>query len=85
MWTVLIILSTKTPSSVTHPERRVVLTQSRPVLKIGRSSNRSSLGLTPMLNNGYFDSPVMSRDHAEIIADIPAHVGNIFLERLPAK
>ncbi|KAJ0119312.1 hypothetical protein J7T55_013550 [Diaporthe amygdali] len=55
-------------------ERRVVLTQSRPVLKIGRSSNRSSLGLTPMLNNGYFDSPVMSRDHAEIIADIPAHV-----------
>lgn len=71
------MLSTKSPTSITHPERRVLLTQSRPTLKIGRSSNRSALGLTPTLDNGYFDSPVMSRDHAEIEADIPRQVSHV--------
>ncbi|KAG6359424.1 hypothetical protein INS49_012945 [Diaporthe citri] len=74
---VLILLSTKSPTSITHPERRILLTQSRPTLKIGRSSNRSALGLTPTLDNGYFDSPVMSREHAEIEADIPRQVVRI--------
>ncbi|KAI3393803.1 hypothetical protein diail_3624 [Diaporthe ilicicola] len=71
---VLILLSTNSPTSITHPERRIVLTQSQPTLKIGRSSNRSALALTPTLNNGYFDSPVMSREHAEIEADIPGQI-----------
>lgn len=77
LWTVLILLSTKSPTSITHPERRIILTQSRPTLKIGRSSNRSVMGLTPTLDNGYFDSPVMSREHAEIEADIPRQVSQI--------
>lgn len=74
---VLILLSAKSPNNVTYPERRILLTQSQPRLKIGRSSNRSSMGLTPTLDNGYFDSPVMSREHAEIEADMAGQVVRI--------
>lgn len=74
---VLILLSTNSPNNITYPERRIVLTQSQPKLQIGRSSNRSAMGLTPALDNGYFDSPVMSREHAEIEADIPGQVVRI--------
>lgn len=74
---VLILLSTNSPNNITYPERRILLTQSQPKLQIGRSSNRTAMGLTPALDNGYFDSPVMSREHAEIEADIPGQVVRI--------
>lgn len=35
------------------------------------------MGLTPTLDNGYFDSPVMSREHAEIEADMAGQVSHI--------
>ncbi|KAG8169086.1 hypothetical protein KVR01_001835 [Diaporthe batatas] len=74
---VLILLSANSPNNVTFPERRIILTQSQPKVLIGRSSNRSAMGLTPAIDNCYFDSPVMSREHAEIEADIPQQVVRI--------
>ncbi|POS73843.1 hypothetical protein DHEL01_v207760 [Diaporthe helianthi] len=74
---VLILLSAQSPNNLKFPERRIILTQSHPKVLIGRSSSRSALGLIPALDNGYFDSPVMSREHAEIEADIPEQVVRI--------
>lgn len=74
---VLILLSAKSPNNLTFPERRILLTPSQPKVLIGRSSNRLAMGLIPAIDNGYFDSPVMSREHAEIEADIPKQVVRI--------
>ncbi|ROW00786.1 hypothetical protein VMCG_06493 [Cytospora schulzeri] len=67
---VLVSLSTTAPDNITFPERRILLTESQPRVHIGRSSNRTTLGLLPTLGNGWIDSPVMSRHHAEIEADL---------------
>ncbi|KAK3392080.1 hypothetical protein B0T20DRAFT_483204 [Sordaria brevicollis] len=49
--------------------RYIVLDSKSPILKIGRSSKLASKGFVPSSQNGWYDSPVMSRQHAEIIAD----------------
>lgn len=49
--------------------RYIVLSSQNPILKIGRSSKLASKGFVPSSQNGWYDSPVMSRQHAEIIAD----------------
>lgn len=72
---VLISLSVSQPNDINYPERRIRLTESRPSLQIGRSSTRSHIGLQPAVDNGWFNSPVMSRNQAEITADIPNKAG----------
>ncbi|KAK3500167.1 uncharacterized protein B0T23DRAFT_435604 [Neurospora hispaniola] len=54
-----------------HPfsRRYIVLDKQNPTLKIGRSSKLAAKGFVPSSQNGWYDSPVMSRQHAEIIAD----------------
>lgn len=49
--------------------RYMVLDAQNPTLKIGRSSKQAEKGFTPNSQNGWYDSPVMSREHAQIIAD----------------
>ncbi|KAJ4415453.1 hypothetical protein N0V82_007324 [Gnomoniopsis sp. IMI 355080] len=66
---VLIRLSVVQPGDIDYPERRIILTESEPTAKLGRSSSRPSLGLQPAVNNGWYNSPVMSRHHAELEAD----------------
>ncbi|ROV93752.1 hypothetical protein VSDG_06986 [Cytospora chrysosperma] len=56
---VLVSLSTTAPDNITFPERRILLTESQPKVHIGRSSNRTTLGLLPTLSNGWIDSPVV--------------------------
>ena len=51
------------------PERRIVLSQAAPTQQIGRASKVSTKGLTAAVDNAWFDSPVMSRDHAQIVAN----------------
>ncbi|KAI1823446.1 hypothetical protein F4861DRAFT_321419 [Xylaria intraflava] len=51
------------------PERRLVLTRSLPAVRVGRSSKVSTKGFVPALDNAWFDNPVMSRQHAEILAE----------------
>ncbi|KAI1113946.1 hypothetical protein F5Y14DRAFT_416374 [Nemania sp. NC0429] len=50
------------------PKRRLVLTPHRPVVPIGRSSKVQSKGFIPAQDNAWFENPVMSRQHAELIA-----------------
>ncbi|ROW10057.1 hypothetical protein VPNG_06570 [Cytospora leucostoma] len=56
---VLVSLSTTDPPNLTHPERRILITESQPKVYIGRSSNRTTLGLLPDMSNGWFDSPAL--------------------------
>jgi hypothetical protein len=50
-------------------ERRIVLTEATPTLQIGRASKVPSKGLAAEVDNAWFDSPVMSREHAKIVAN----------------
>lgn len=63
---IAIIFYPRGPSAI--PKRQVTLTRSVPVLAIGRSSKVPSKGFIPADDNAWFDNPVMSRQHAEIIA-----------------
>ena len=55
------------------PERRVLLHPQRDTLLIGRQS-RTRPDRAPEPDNGLFNSPVMSREHAKITADLSAKV-----------
>ncbi|KJR84577.1 uncharacterized protein SPSK_08764 [Sporothrix schenckii 1099-18] len=46
--------------------REIRLTTDKPMFKIGRASKTVSKGLLPASDNAFFDSPVVSRTHAEI-------------------
>lgn len=50
-------------SSIT---RTFTLSRCNPIAQIGRSSKREVKNRTPAKDNGWFDSRVMSRDHAEL-------------------
>ncbi|TEY35918.1 hypothetical protein BOTCAL_0575g00010 [Botryotinia calthae] len=53
--------------SLSCGERLINLDPTRTVLQIGRASKSPSKGLLGAIDNAWFDSPVMSRNHAEII------------------
>lgn len=65
--TASVVLSPISPlgpeSSIT---RSFTLSNSNPLFEIGRSSKREVKNRTPAKDNGWFDSRVMSRDHAEL-------------------
>ncbi|KAI0538626.1 hypothetical protein GGR58DRAFT_287374 [Xylaria digitata] len=63
---IAITLSTRGPSSI--PQRQLVLTRSLSVIPIGRSSKVRSKGFVPADDNAWFENPVMSRHHAELVA-----------------
>lgn len=57
------------------PSRNFTLDANSNVMPIGRASKRDQKGRTPAGDNGWFDSRVMSRDHAEIIFQDTSKVG----------
>lgn len=57
--------NTQTPNLT---ERRVLLSSTKPSIKIGRTSRRKA-ELEATSNNFYFDCPVMSREHAVLFLD----------------
>ncbi|KAK7423637.1 hypothetical protein QQZ08_008992 [Neonectria magnoliae] len=57
------------PSSFSFPNRRFFLTKEKPSMDIGRTSKRNS-SFEAARNNAWFDSPVMSRDHAQFMLDV---------------
>ncbi|RFN44356.1 sarcolemmal membrane-associated protein [Fusarium flagelliforme] len=64
MFTVLITLkSVNPPPDFAFKERRIFLTRQNPTMKIGRTSKKKS-SLEATKCNAWFDSPVMSREHA---------------------
>lgn len=56
------------------PERTLTLHPHLRTIQIGRASKSPSKGLQAALNNAWFDSPVMSRNHAEISLDTESNV-----------
>ncbi|OIW23602.1 hypothetical protein CONLIGDRAFT_637571 [Coniochaeta ligniaria NRRL 30616] len=50
------------------PKRTITLTQHNNILQIGRASKVATKGFVAATDNAWFDSPVMSRNHAEIVA-----------------
>ncbi|KAH6985730.1 hypothetical protein BKA56DRAFT_613159 [Ilyonectria sp. MPI-CAGE-AT-0026] len=65
---VVTLISLDAPSSFAFPDRRFFLTREKPVMDIGRTSKRNS-SFEAAKNNAWFDSPVMSRDHAHLKLD----------------
>jgi hypothetical protein len=51
---------------VSIAERTIILNPNQLTVPIGRSSKSISKGLLGAPDNAWFDSPVMSRDHAEM-------------------
>lgn len=60
----------KSSSEIPFPDRHITLDEENPSVIIGRASKVSSKGFLPDEDNGWFDSAVMSRRHAEIRADL---------------
>lgn len=56
------------PPGFQYPLRRIALSTGDR-LRIGRASKVESKGFVAAENNGWFDTPVMSRQHAEITID----------------
>jgi hypothetical protein len=56
------------------PERHIMLDATKNTIIIGRASKTSSKGFLAEQDNGWFDSAVMSRKHAEIKADVDTMV-----------
>jgi len=50
-----------------YPERRIVLDSLNPAVVIGRASRAKDKGLMAGKSNAWYDNPVMSRQHAELL------------------
>ncbi|KAJ3554744.1 hypothetical protein NPX13_g10530 [Xylaria arbuscula] len=61
-------------------ERRIILTPHCPVLCISRSSSDIHKGLISTSDNALFDCPVMSREHAEILARFDEKPVSVYLK-----
>lgn len=58
------------PANMRYPERRITMNRTNLLVPIGRASKVQSKGFVAGKDNGWFDSPVMSRSHAEITANL---------------
>ncbi len=67
---VIVVLAARSPGPhFVEPERRLTFTLQNPTIPIGRASKVSSKGFVAASDNAWFDSPVMSRGHAEFSVD----------------
>ena len=57
-----------------YPERRITLSDGNTSVSIGRASQVSSKGFVAGVNNAWFDSPVISRYHAELYVSMDSKV-----------
>jgi hypothetical protein len=66
---VVVTLSNLDPdTTAAFPRRTFTLTQDKPVVQIGRASSKAQQ-YQPAAQNCWFDSPVMSRQHAQLHLD----------------
>ncbi|KAF3058500.1 putative fha domain protein [Daldinia childiae] len=52
------------------PKRQFILSNENPSIRIGRASKVPTKGFVASIDNAWFDSPVMSRNHAELVLDL---------------
>ncbi|KAI1085039.1 hypothetical protein F5B20DRAFT_575508 [Whalleya microplaca] len=76
------LLSRNTTGSYSagFPERRFVLSRHAPSVPIGRASKVPSKGFVAAKDNAWFDSPVMSRQHAELVVSFDATPKAVFIK-----
>lgn len=67
------LTSVDPPSSLIFPDRRLFLTKEKPSMDIGRTSKRNA-SFEAAKNNAWFDSAVMSREHARLKVDTDKQV-----------
>ncbi|KAK4219591.1 hypothetical protein QBC37DRAFT_108721 [Rhypophila decipiens] len=67
---VIITLSLDEGQDIPHPHRELVLDRKNNSVVVGRSSKVETKGLVSLPSNAWFRSPVMSRNHAEIVANL---------------
>ncbi|KAM3506099.1 hypothetical protein MY11210_007698 [Beauveria gryllotalpidicola] len=65
---VIVTLSCLSPTTLVFPQRRLLLSNRKNVIPIGRASKRSAI-LESRMYNAWIDAPVMSRQHAELRLD----------------
>ncbi|KAM0745502.1 hypothetical protein ACQRIT_000886 [Beauveria bassiana] len=65
---VIVTLSCLSPTTLVFPQRRLLLSNRKNVIPIGRASKRSAT-LESRMYNAFIDAPVMSRQHAELRLD----------------
>ena len=76
-----VVFSVTVRLSVVHPDpeflfpERLIQLAPGSAIVLGRSSSRDD-NLTPTPSNGWFDSPVMSREHAKLGVDEDANVSS---------
>lgn len=56
------------------PQRQITLTEQTPAVRVGRASKVASKGFVAGTDNAWFESPVMSREHAELTANFQTKV-----------
>jgi pSer/pThr/pTyr-binding forkhead associated (FHA) protein len=62
----ILVVVTLTPLDSLDFPRVFILDPSRMSIEIGRASKTASKGLAAAVDNAWFDSPIMSRSHAEL-------------------
>ncbi|KAI0137783.1 hypothetical protein F4776DRAFT_621149 [Hypoxylon sp. NC0597] len=66
---VTLILRPNGPHVSPFPKRQFLLSCQTPSIRIGRASKVPTKGFVASIDNAWFDSPVMSRQHAELVLD----------------
>ncbi|KAI1204927.1 uncharacterized protein F4807DRAFT_300534 [Annulohypoxylon truncatum] len=61
-------------------KREFILDRQRPSIRIGRASKVPAKGFVAAKNNAWFDSPVMSRQHAELLFDYGGTPKGVFIQ-----
>lgn len=61
------------PPGLPHPRRCILLTKDNPTIRIGRTSKRNT-SFEATQNNAYFESAVISREHAQLELDLDIKV-----------
>ncbi|KAI2775630.1 hypothetical protein F4815DRAFT_487286 [Daldinia loculata] len=62
------------------PKRQFILSNQNPSIRIGRASKVPTKGFVASIDNAWFDSPVMSRNHAELVLDLDSIPKSVILK-----
>lgn len=71
------VILTAINGNIFPPKRVIYLSPSKPQVTIGRASKSPSKAIHSSVDNAWFDSPVMSRDHARLSLDLESETLSI--------
>ncbi|KAI1098792.1 hypothetical protein F4804DRAFT_323832 [Jackrogersella minutella] len=77
---VTLILRPSDPHVTAFPKRQFILSRQNSSVRIGRASKVPTKGFVASIDNAWFDSPVMSRQHAEISLDYDTTPWTVFIK-----